>query len=111
MHNRQRNILIRFFVTPEEKKLIRRRMIISKTSNMSAFLRKMAIDGIIANVDTTYLKKQFEEMHRIGVNVNQIVKTANTAGTATAEDIVEIKGLLKELWTVLTEKGNQYLEL
>lgn len=111
MHNRQRNILIRFFVTPEEKKMIRKRMIISKTSNMSAFLRKMAIDGIIANVDTTYLKMQFEEMHRIGINVNQIAKIANTTGTATQEDIAEVKGMLNELWKILKKTGTQYLDL
>ena len=36
-------------VSPEEKKLIRRKMIESKTKNMGAYLRKMAIDGYIVN--------------------------------------------------------------
>ena len=34
----------------------------------------MAIDGYIVNTDTTPLKKQYEEMHKIGVNINQIAK-------------------------------------
>ena len=46
-----------FCVSPEEKKLIRRKMIESKTKNMGAYLRKMAIDGYIVNTDTTPLKK------------------------------------------------------
>ena len=49
-------------------------MIESKTKNMGAYLRKMAIDGYIVNTDTTPLKKQYEEMHKIGVNINQIAK-------------------------------------
>ena len=57
MANRKRNVQILLWVTPEEKKMIRKRMILSKTSNMSVYLRKMAIDGMIVNVDTTYLKK------------------------------------------------------
>ena len=62
MANRKRNIQILFCVSPEEKKLIRRKMIESKTKNMGAYLRKMAIDDYIVNTDTTPLKKQYEEM-------------------------------------------------
>ena len=45
MAKRKRNIQILFCVSPEEKKLIRRKMIEAKTKNMGAYLRKMAIDG------------------------------------------------------------------
>lgn len=74
MAKRKRNIQILFCVSPEEKKLIRRKMIESKTKNMGAYLRKMAIDGYIVDTDTTPLKKQYEKMHKIGVNINQIAK-------------------------------------
>ena len=74
MAERKRNKEIHFYVTEEERKLIRRKMIESKTKNMGAYLRKMAIDGYIVNTDTTPLKKQYEEMHKIGVNINQIAK-------------------------------------
>ena len=40
MAKRKRNIQILFCVSPEEKKLIRRKMIESKTKNMGAYLRK-----------------------------------------------------------------------
>ena len=46
MANRTRDIPIQFFVTAEEKKMIRKKMILSRTANMGAYLRKMAIDGI-----------------------------------------------------------------
>lgn len=67
MAERKREIQVKFWVTPEEKKMIRKKMILSRTANMGAYLRKMAIDGIIVNTDTTYLEKQFFEMHKIGV--------------------------------------------
>ena len=67
MAERKRNKEIHFYVTDEERKLIRRKMIESKTKNMGAYLRKMAIDGYIVNTDTTPLKKQYEEMHKIGI--------------------------------------------
>ena len=45
----------------------------------------MAIDGMIVNTDTTYLKAMYQEMHKIGVNINQLAKVANTVGTATPQ--------------------------
>ena len=54
MANRKRDVQILLWVTPEAKKMIRKRMILSKTSNMSVYLRKMAIDGMIVNTDTPW---------------------------------------------------------
>lgn len=101
MANRKRDVQILLWVTPEEKKMIRKRMILSKTSNMSVYLRKMAIDGMIVNTDTTYLKAIYQEMHKIGVNINQLAKVANTVGTATLQDIEELKEMVKKIWLTL----------
>lgn len=101
MTKRKRNIQILFCVSPEEKKLIRRKMIEAKTKNMGAYLRKMAIDGYIVNTDTTPLKKQYEEMHKIGVNINQIAKKVNSTGDLYPEEMQELKEMVKELWRIL----------
>lgn len=101
MANRKRTVQILFCVTPEEKKEIRKKMILSKTKNMGAYLRKMALDGYIINTDTTPLKKQYEEMHKIGVNINQIAKKVNTTGDLYQEDMEELKRMVNELWRIL----------
>lgn len=101
MANRKRDVQILLWVTPEEKKMIRKRMILSKTSNMSVYLRKMAIDGMIVNTDTTYLKAMYQEIHKIGVNINQLTKVANTVGTATPQDIEGLKEMVKKIWLTL----------
>ena len=101
MAKRKRNIQILFCVSQEEKKLIRRKMIEKKTKNMGAYLRKMAIDGYIVNTDTTPLKKQYEEMHKIGVNINQIAKKVNSTGDLYPEEMQELKEMVKELWRIL----------
>ena len=98
MAERKRNKEIHFYVTEEERKLIRRKMIESKTKNMGAYLRKMAIDGYIVNTDTTPLKKQYEEMHKIGVNINQIAKKVNTTGDLYPEEMQELKEMVKEIY-------------
>ncbi len=101
MANRTRNIQILFFVTPEEKKLIRQKMILSKTRNMGAYLRKMAIDGYIINTDTAPIKQLYAEMHKIGVNINQIAKKVNTTGDFYPEDMEHLKGMVDEIWHIL----------
>ena len=104
--NRTRDIPIQFFVTAEEKKMIRKKILLSKTANMGAYLRKMAIDGIIVNTDTTYLEKQFYEIHKIGVNVNQLARLANSTGAVTPEEIKELKGMIKEIWHILRSSAS-----
>ena len=101
MANRTRPIRIEFCVSENEHRIIKSKMAQLGTKNMGAYLRKMAIDGIVANVDMTYQKEMFQEMHKIGVNVNQLAKVANTTGAATPEDIVEVKGMLDNLWHIL----------
>ena len=106
MAERKREIQVKFWITPEEKKMIRKKMILSRTANMGAYLRKMAIDGIIVNTDTTYLEKQFFEMHKIGVNVNQLARLANSTGAVTPEEIKELKGMIKEIWHILRSSAS-----
>ena len=101
MAERTRLIRIEFCVTEQERKLIQNKMAQLGTKNMGAYLRKMAIDGYIVNTDTTPLKKQYEEMHKIGININQIAKKVNTTGDLYPEEMQELKEMVKELWHIL----------
>ena len=51
MANRTRKVQLKFWVTEEERAIIERKMEMLKTKNMGAYLRKMAIDGYIIQVD------------------------------------------------------------
>ena len=57
MANRKRNIQMKFWVTEEEKRLIDEKMNQLPTKRYGAYLRKMAIDGYIIQVDTTDIKE------------------------------------------------------
>lgn len=52
MANRKRNIQVKFYVTAEEKELMEQKMTQLQTNRIGAYLRKMAIDGYIIQVDT-----------------------------------------------------------
>ena len=98
MANRKRNIVLRCPVTDEEKALIIEKMTLLKTKRIGAYLRKMAIDGYIIQVDHSAIRKNGAELQKIGTNINQIAKRINATGTVYAEDITEIKELMGRVW-------------
>ena len=59
-----RRINLMFWVTPHENELIRRRMAQAGTANLSAYLRKMAIDGLIVHLELPELKEMISLLRR-----------------------------------------------
>ena len=51
MNGRKRKVQIKFYVTEEERALIEQKMKLVPTRNMESYLRKMAIDGYIIQID------------------------------------------------------------
>ena len=98
MNGRKRTVQIKFRVTEEERDLIEQKMKQIPTRNMAAYLRKMAIDGYIIQVDHSDIKAMTAELQKIGVNVNQIARRVNATGSVYQEDIAEIKGVLAKIW-------------
>jgi hypothetical protein len=96
--NRTRPIMLRFFVTKAERDMILEKMRLLDTENLSAYLRKMAIDGYIIVTDFTAAKETAAQIQKVGVNVNQIARRVNTVGYATEQDLKEVKEALAEIW-------------
>ena len=101
MAERKRNKEIHFYVTEEERKLIRRKMIESKTKTWELICVKWQSTVTSSTPIPPPLKKQYEEMHKIGVNINQIAKKVNTTGDLYPEEMQELKEMVKELWRIL----------
>ena len=91
MEGRKRTVQVKFYVTEEERRLIREKMKLIPTRNMAAYLRKMAIDGYVVHIDTTDIRAQTAELQKIGVNVNQIARRLNSMGPLYTQDVADIK--------------------
>ena len=96
--NRLRPKQIKFFVNDKEYELIRKKMAQMGTDNMSAYLRKMAIDGYVVNLDMPELRELTYKMKRISSSENQIAKQLNTTGNIYEADIEEIKKNQEEIY-------------
>lgn len=87
---RFRDIPIKFRVTPEEKALIEAKMAQYGATSMASYLRKIAIDGYIINLDLPDLRSISSLLRRISNNINQIAKRANETRRVYDTDLHEI---------------------
>ncbi len=98
MANRNRPIQVKFRVTPEERKMIDKRMEQAGTNNMAAYLRKMAIDGYVVKLELPELRDFISLLRRTSNKVNQIVRRVNSTGRIYDDDIHEMKMMLEQIW-------------
>ena len=98
MANRKRKMVLRCPVTDEERKLIEHKMSLVPTSQIGAYLRKMAIDGYIIYTDTKDIQAMNKELQRIGRNINQIAKRVNSTSSIYMTDIEELKEDIQNIW-------------
>lgn len=104
---RKRNVQLKFFISPEEAEFIEKKMQEAGIRNKSAYLRKMALDGYIIRVDFTELQKFIDALNRIGNNLNQMTKIANTYGDVDQSGLKDIEKDIDRIWRQLSSLESQ----
>ena len=99
--NRVRKVQLNFRVTEREKQLIEDRMQEIGTTNREAYLRKIAIDGMLVKLEVPELKEIVSLMRRTSNNVNQIARRLNENGRIYEVDITDIQNQQEQLWDML----------
>lgn len=94
---------IRVWVREEDREKIKQRMEEAGISNMSAYIRKMAIDGYVIKLDLSDVKEVSRLLRINANNINQYAKRANETGSIYLEDIKEIKEQQEKLWEMMKE--------
>ena len=87
---------IYFKVTDEERGLIEQRMALMGVHNMSAYIRKMCIDGYIVQLQIKELDECAKLLRYTSNNVNQIARRVNSGGGVYPDEVDEICGKLTE---------------
>ncbi len=109
MANRTRPNQILFFVSDDEKRIIKNKMAQLGTKNTGAYLRKMAIDGYIIKVDYTEQKKLAAAVSRAAANINHICRRINSTGHFYDDDIAALKEKQTEIWELLRQHQKEEL--
>ena len=85
-------------ISPEDKERIRSKMEEAGILNMSAYVRKMALDGICVRLDLEDVRQLIVLLQRCSNNLNQYAKRANETGSIYAADIEDLQRRLDEIW-------------
>ena len=98
MAKRSRDKMITFWETEDELAKINANMEKLGTSNLSAYLRKMAITGLIVQLDIPELKQIVSLMRRTSANINQMAKHINQGDTVAVQQVDGLHEQQEEIW-------------
>lgn len=101
MANRVRKCSMNFYVDEDERAAIKLKMHKIGMKNQSVYLRKMALEGRIIQVDYSVFTDIGKSISGVSRNINQIAKRINTTDNVYAEDIRQIKKTQEEIWQLL----------
>lgn len=95
---RTRTVQIKFWATPEEKELIEKKMALTGIVHMGAYLRKMAIDGYVVNLEIQEFKEIIRLLGIANNNINQIAHKFNATGRIYDADLEEVRTRIDGLY-------------
>lgn len=100
---RIRSTSVCVWLSPDEQAKIRERMADSGIRNLSAYMRKMALNGYVLHVDLAPVKEIVSLQRRCSNNLNQIAVQANTYGGVYPDEIKALQKDYADLWGPLSE--------
>ena len=85
-------------ISPEDKERIKLKMEDAGILTMSAYVRKMALDGICIRLDLQDVRQLVSILQRCTNNLNQYAKRANETGSIYAADIKDLQNPPDKIW-------------
>ncbi|MCF0187136.1 MAG: plasmid mobilization relaxosome protein MobC [Bacteroidaceae bacterium] len=99
----KRNQYIQIMVSARERQAIEDKMKQLGIKNMSAYMRKMALNGYYIMLDLSELKEILRLLRYCSNNINQYARKANETGSIYKADVEDIKNCQEELWKMMKE--------
>ena len=90
-------------MTNKEYEIIRGKMQDEGVVNMSAFIRKMAIDGYMILLDLSDVNEVVRLLKINSNNLNQVAKKANESDIIYIQDIRQLQNQQSEIWEAVKE--------
>ena len=89
---------MKLYVTPEEKSMIEEKMAQLGTTNAAAYLRKMAIDGFVVNLEMPELRELVSLLRRSSNNLNQLTRRVHETNRIYDADLQGLREEYDRLW-------------
>ncbi len=102
---RIRSTSVCFWLSPDELAAIKERMSDTGICNLSAYMRKMAMNGYVLHVDLSPIKELISLQRRCANNLNQIAIQANTYDWIYPDELKKLQNdydLIQKLSKIVT---------
>ena len=96
-HNKK-SVRVEFVMSEQDAELVKGRMAELGITNLSAYLRKMAVDGYIIHPDMSDIQEMIRLLRICSNNLNQYARRANETGSIYAADVDDLRTRLDSLW-------------
>lgn len=94
----KKTVRVEFVMSEQDAELVKGRMAELGITNLSAYLRKMAVDGYIIHLDMGDIQEMVRLLRICSNNLNQYAKRANETGSVYATDVEDLRTRLDGLW-------------
>ncbi len=101
MTNRDAIVSVRF--SQKEMAILQEKMEQCGTTNLSALIRKLCIDGYVIKLDFPELKEMVSLLRYSSNNLNQLTKRVHQTGRIYDADLEDIHRNLDKLWDVASK--------
>lgn len=85
-------------MSEQDAELVKGRMAELGITNLSAYLRKMAVDGYIIHLDMSDIQEMIRLLRICSNNLNQYARRSNETGSIYAADVDDLRTRLDSLW-------------
>ena len=106
-----REIMKKIRFTQDELDMIHAKMAQFGTTNFSAFVRKMAIDGYVVKLDLPELRKLVSLLRYSSNNLNQLTKRVHETGRFYDADLEDILQKQDAIWAGVNEILSKFSQL
>ena len=94
----KKTVRVEFVMSEQDAELVKGRMAELGITNLSAYLRKMAVDGYIIHLDMGDIQEMVRLLRICSNKLNQYAKRANETGSVYAADVEDLRTRLDGLW-------------
>ncbi|TGX99932.1 plasmid mobilization relaxosome protein MobC [Hominisplanchenecus murintestinalis] len=94
----KKSVRVEFVMSEQDAELVKGRMAELGITNLSAYLRKMAVDGYIIHLDMSDIQEMVRLLRICSNNLNQYTRRANETGSIYAADVDDLRTRLDSLW-------------
>ena len=87
----KKTVRVEFVMSEQDAELVKGRMAERGITNLSAYLRKMAVDGYIIHLDMGDIQEMVRLLRICSNNLNQYAKRANETVSVYAADLEDLR--------------------